>query len=181
MSSLFATRVIRNTGTFVDWEFQPRLHPCICKEIGQQQWRTDKVYLCCHWTIYLIISVRVALCDSVLNFVLLIVLGVYTREAMENYKSLDAHIFFRSGWVQTVYHCKTEKGNFVFRADGRPSFRVSEEPHHPWVATTDSGRVIAAHCDCMAGLGETCSHVGALLYKLEAAMRLCISYWSTRQ
>jgi len=93
---------------------------------------------------------------------------------MENYKSLDSHVFFRSGFVQTVYHQKTQKGNFVFKADVRPSFRVSVQPHHPWVSTTDEGRVIAGHCDCMAGLGETCSHVGALLYKIEAAV--CLGY-----
>ncbi|XP_065669374.1 uncharacterized protein LOC136088745 [Hydra vulgaris] len=29
-----------------------------------------------------------------------------------------------------------------------------------------------AGCDCMAGLGETCSHVAAMLYKIEAAVRI---------
>ncbi|KAL3888060.1 hypothetical protein ACJMK2_000442 [Sinanodonta woodiana] len=80
--------------------------------------------------------------------------GVYTRETMKNYKSLEAHNFLLSGW-----------------ADVKPSWRVTEEPHHPWVAVTNEGRVIAAHCDCMAGLGESCSHVGALLFKIEAAVR----------
>ena len=28
----------------------------------------------------------------------------------------------------------------------------------------DDGRILAAHCDCMAGLGETCSHVASLLW-----------------
>lgn len=32
--------------------------------------------------------------------------------------------------------------------------------------------MIASHCDCMAGLGEACSHVGAVLYKIEASIRL---------
>lgn len=30
---------------------------------------------------------------------------------------------------------------------------------------------MAAHCTCMAGLGETCSHVAAMLYKIEAEVR----------
>jgi len=97
---------------------------------------------------------------------------VFTHEEMKNYRSLEAYNFFQSGWVQTVYHCKTVTGNFVFKAAVRPSWRVTEEPHHPWVATTPTGCVIAAHCDCMAGLGETCSHVAALLFKLETAVRL---------
>ncbi|KAL3885690.1 hypothetical protein ACJMK2_025736 [Sinanodonta woodiana] len=97
--------------------------------------------------------------------------GVYTRETMKNYKSLEAHNFLLSGWVQTVYHMQPEKStNFVLKADVKPSWRVTEEHHHPWVAVTSEGRVIAAHCDCMAGLGESCSHVGALLFKIEAAV-----------
>ena len=31
--------------------------------------------------------------------------------------------------------------------------------------------VETAHCACIAGLGESCSHIGALLFKLEAAVR----------
>lgn len=30
------------------------------------------------------------------------------------------------------------------------------------------GIVLTAHCDCMAGLGEVCRHVGAVLFVLEA-------------
>ena len=29
-----------------------------------------------------------------------------------------------------------------------------------------------AHCDCMAGLGEACSHVAALLFKIEVGVKL---------
>jgi len=98
--------------------------------------------------------------------------GVFTQERMKNFRSLEAYHFFQSGWVQTVYHHKTTTGNFVFKAAVRPSWRVTEEPHHCWVAVNDSGSVLAGHCDCMAGLGESCSHVAAVLFKLEAAVRL---------
>jgi len=49
--------------------------------------------------------------------------GVYTREKIENYKSLDAQVFFRSGWVKALYHHRTQKSNFIFKCDVRPSFR----------------------------------------------------------
>ena len=32
-----------------------------------------------------------------------------------------------------------------------------------------------AHCTCMAGMGATCNHVAAALFRLEAAMRLGLS------
>ena len=31
--------------------------------------------------------------------------------------------------------------------------------------------VKSAHCNCMAGIGETCSHVGALLFAVEYYVR----------
>ena len=33
------------------------------------------------------------------------------------------------------------------------------------VAVKKSGKMICAHCTCMAGLSEVCDHVGAVLYK----------------
>ncbi|XP_057310950.1 uncharacterized protein LOC130648858 [Hydractinia symbiolongicarpus] len=89
---------------------------------------------------------------------------------MENYKSLQAYQYFISGWVQTIKHIHFP-GGVVFFADVRPSYRTTEEPYHPWVAVAKSGKVVAGHCTCMAGLGETCSHVAAILYKVEAAVR----------
>ena len=40
---------------------------------------------------------------------------------------------------------------------------MSEKPLTPWIIATEAGRILAGHCDCMAGLGETCSHVASLL------------------
>ena len=31
-----------------------------------------------------------------------------------------------------------------------------EKATSPWIITEQSGKVLAAHCDCMAGLGEVC-------------------------
>ena len=31
---------------------------------------------------------------------------------------------------------------------------------------------MCAHCDCMAGLGEVCSHVGAIPFYVESAYRV---------
>ena len=35
----------------------------------------------------------------------------------------------------------------------------------------ESISVMNAHCTCMAGLEESCTHIGALLFKIEAAVR----------
>ena len=71
---------------------------------------------------------------------------------MKNYRSLEAYNFFVSGFVGTIVHMSTDlSGVLVFRADCKPSFRVTADPHHPWVSIRADGQVIAGHCDCMAG------------------------------
>ncbi|KAI4824007.1 hypothetical protein KUCAC02_012553 [Chaenocephalus aceratus] len=92
---------------------------------------------------------------------------------MKNYKALDSYKLLESGWVQTVRHMIPDDTTLtVLRADVTPSFRVNEPPHHPWAAVTQRGDVVAAHCDCKAGLGESCSHIGGLLYKVEMIVRV---------
>ena len=52
------------------------------------------------------------------------------------------------------------------------SQRINETPLKPWVIIADDGQVCCAHCTCMAGIAEACTHVGALLFKIEAAVRI---------
>lgn len=57
----------------------------------------------------------------------------------------------------------------------------------PWIIIKNSGKVEAAHCLCMAGLGECCSHVGAVLFYLHHAYNMkctksvtdVYAYWGT--
>ena len=76
--------------------------------------------------------------------------GIYSPEAMENYKSLDAYRYFISGWVQTIKHV-TRNSIFIAKCEVRPSYRRSDNPHVPWVALSPTGSVIAGHCTCTAG------------------------------
>ena len=38
--------------------------------------------------------------------------------------------------------------------------------------TMGSVKILAGHCNCMAGMGESCSHVASLLWAIEAGVRL---------
>ena len=49
---------------------------------------------------------------------------------------------------------------------------MSETPTRPWNIANMDGKIISAHCDCMAGLGESCSNVGALLFYVEAVVKI---------
>lgn len=50
--------------------------------------------------------------------------------------------------------------------------RQNDPPLKPWVILTCEGHVLCAHCTCMAGIAESCTHVGALLFAIEATVRL---------
>lgn len=99
--------------------------------------------------------------------------GVFTREAMKNRKSLESHNQFLSGWVKTVFYYEVPSSSIVvMKALVMPSQRLNEAPHTPWISINKShNSVLNAHCTCMAGLGESCTHIGAILFKIEAAVR----------
>ena len=49
---------------------------------------------------------------------------------------------------------------------------MNETPLHPWLIAEKNGKILAGHCNCMAGLGESCTHVAALPFAIEAAVRI---------
>ena len=51
---------------------------------------------------------------------------------------------------------------FLNRASDR--YFLNEKPLTPWILSQVEGKILAAHCDCMAELGEACSHVAYLLW-----------------
>ena len=90
---------------------------------------------------------------------------------MRNYKSLDAYKYFAEGWVlETSW--KLYGDVFLLVGKVNHSYAVNKTPLKPWVAIRKNGVVECGHCDCMAGLAETCSHVAAILYWLETAVRI---------
>ncbi|XP_053404526.1 uncharacterized protein LOC123534786 [Mercenaria mercenaria] len=101
--------------------------------------------------------------------------GSYTRESLKAYKSLDAYRFVISGHVQVIeYHDIGDNVPYcAVRAKVTPSQRITEKPHLPWAyLNKKTASVFCAHCTCQAGLGEVCSHVAALLFKMEIGVKL---------
>ena len=50
--------------------------------------------------------------------------------------------------------------------------RLSTASLKAWIATRQSGKILCAHCTCMAGKGETCSCIAALLFGAKAHFQL---------
>ncbi|CAG2215690.1 unnamed protein product [Mytilus edulis] len=108
--------------------------------------------------------------------------SIYTKDSMKAYKSLEAYNFVVSGHVQVVLtHQVSDDSPFIaIKAKVTPSQRAREKPHQPWVYLDKaSAAVYCAHCTCMAGLGEVCSHVGALLFKIEMGVKMGLTLSSS--
>ncbi|KAK4014747.1 hypothetical protein OUZ56_027255 [Daphnia magna] len=84
---------------------------------------------------------------------------------MNNYKSCKSYeIIFGDGLFFEFKALKLTNNNVLAKAKVHHSMAFSLPPLRPWVAFNPAGGVITAHCDCIAGLGECCSHVGAIIF-----------------
>ena len=93
----------------------------------------------------------------------------FTGESLKAYKSLDAYNYYINGWIDKATVLKIPNCPNTYLAMGcvKHSQRLSAAPAKPWVAVKTEGTVVLAHCTCMAGLGEACSHIAAVLFLLE--------------
>ncbi|KAL8613335.1 hypothetical protein ACOMHN_052574 [Nucella lapillus] len=98
--------------------------------------------------------------------------SAYTQDDFKAYKSLSSYKLFVSGWVRDVQsYMPAQCKNTVIAAKVLHSQRLNEKPLSPWLISSDDGTILSAHCTCMAGIGETCTHVGALCFTIDALVR----------
>ncbi|XP_078655658.1 uncharacterized protein LOC144902231 [Branchiostoma floridae x Branchiostoma belcheri] len=91
---------------------------------------------------------------------------------LSDYKEGKAFSYFESKWINEVhYHPISADSDACFlKATCTPSQSIRNIPHAGWVAVEKkSGRILSAYCSCFAGLGSTCNHIAALLFKLDHA------------
>lgn len=43
---------------------------------------------------------------------------------------------------------------------------MNDKPLIPWIILREDGSIYAAHCTCVAGLGEACSHTAAVAFTI---------------
>ncbi|XP_064479141.1 uncharacterized protein LOC135392355 [Ornithodoros turicata] len=106
-----------------------------------------------------------------INYLVLSTSSVSLQQ-MKAYKSLEAHNYFTSGWVRSLTSKQLPSKRIVVLGEVDHSQRLRESPLKAWILANSDGSIITAHCNCMAGAGEACSHVGAMLFAVETAVRL---------
>ena len=87
----------------------------------------------------------------------------YTAEQLKCFKAMDSYNYFLSGFVKEV-GAKVFSNICLLVGRHSHSQKLSEKHPTAWVITEIGGEVLSTHCNCMAGLGEACSHIGAILF-----------------
>lgn len=99
-----------------------------------------------------------------------------TMGDLSDYKSSKAYSYFEKGWLGNIFYNDLDGPFCLLKTDCRPSQKLSDVSHKLWLLISKvDGNVLQAHCTCMAGMGSTCNHVAAALFRVEAAMRLGLS------
>lgn len=70
---------------------------------------------------------------------------------------------------------------FLLPSQVNHSQRLGQRPLQVWILCHKNGTVVAAHCTCMAGAGEACSHVGACLFAVETGVKIMKSTSCTQK
>jgi len=103
-----------------------------------------------------------------------------TSEELKCYKGLESYNQFLSGWVKDV-KLQNFGNKVLFIGRVAHSQKLSEAPLQPWLIIEQCGKILFAHCNCMAGLGECCSHIGAVLFHIEATVKMLKSKTVTEE
>ena len=72
----------------------------------------------------------------------------------------------------SAHSVSSDDTKVVLTARVRHTQAVSATTLRPWVAAERCGTIVCARCTCMAGLGEACSHIVALLCAAEAHTKM---------
>jgi hypothetical protein len=77
--------------------------------------------------------------------------GVYTKQELMQWKSLEAYNYFLSGHVRQVMVKRVSSTTCILKATVNPSQSSPDSAHEAWVAAKSDGQIVVAHCKCMAG------------------------------
>ena len=90
---------------------------------------------------------------------------------MKNYKSMNSYNYLKSDSVEKGLHFAINK-RVVLKSEVCPSRKENEDFHDSWVLCDMIGTILTGGCSCMAGNSKTCSHLGAVLWKIEYAVKM---------
>ncbi|XP_052282066.1 uncharacterized protein LOC127879327 [Dreissena polymorpha] len=93
----------------------------------------------------------------------------FYKGSVRAYKSLKAFKYFEEGFVQRLRHAETFVANTkVYTIHAKVLASYQGKAYQTYVALEkETGIPIGGSCACVAGRGEACSHIAAILFAVE--------------
>ncbi|XP_061174226.1 uncharacterized protein LOC133183284 [Saccostrea echinata] len=116
--------------------------------------------------------------SDIVNFLIDRGASTTVKSYMNDYKVGKAFEYCEANFIKEIFfHPISSTSPVCFlKAKCTPSQRLKDENHTIWVAISkEFGCVKSAFCSCAAGMGQTCNHVAALMFRVESANRLGIT------
>lgn len=104
--------------------------------------------------------------------------SAYTQQEMLAYKSLESHKWFENGWVRNIFLKTIPNQKCIVIGSVDHTQKLNLPPLKPWALCEKNGKILAAHCTCIAGLGEACTHAAALLFGVESLFSDVLCTWN---
>ena len=92
-----------------------------------------------------------------------------------DYKACKAYSYYCDGWLMPLqcYNISVDNPFCIIRGKCRKSQKVNDPYHRLRLVIEKKDRkILRGHCSCMAEMGQTCNHVAAGLFRMEAMVRL---------
>ncbi|KAJ8320360.1 hypothetical protein KUTeg_001947 [Tegillarca granosa] len=95
----------------------------------------------------------------------------FDKESMRAFKSLKGFKYFDSGYVQRMKTTNVKdmdlSPNPLFVCKAQVMASMARHINNVYVCLHKEGNVLGGSCECVAGKGEACNHVAAVLFALE--------------
>ena len=92
---------------------------------------------------------------------------------LSGYKNSKVYSCYKSAWFQPLcFHRLYGCIYCILKAECRQSQRVNEINHKYWIVMEKFAKIRSCHCTCMAGMGQSCNHVAAAMYRIEKVVKM---------
>ena len=99
----------------------------------------------------------------------------FDKDSLRAFNSLKGYKYFEEGFVRNAWLHEIPDSDLLYVRSNCFSSLTVKQTYTVYVCLSKQGTVYSAKCQCKAGLGQACSHVAALIFKLESLKRNNIS------
>ena len=99
-----------------------------------------------------------------------------SSDDLSDYKQSKGNSYHSQCWLSPLHFHPIADEYFFLKDTCIPSEQINNAPHKLWICLAKcNGNSVSIHCSSMAGLAQTCNHVIAALFRIEAVIRMVLN------